>query len=110
VSDAIYNPEAVRVGYAMNKAAITALMRHVAKRFGHEGIRANCIAPGLIVHAKVEAMMPAEFLEKSRQATANGRLGRPEDVAAMAALLLSDDGRHVTGQVIAVNGGTVMRA
>ena len=110
VSDAVYNSESVRVGYAMNKAAITALMRHVAKRFGHEGIRANCIAPGLIVHAKVEAMMPPEFLERSRLATVNGRLGQPEDIAAMAALLLSDDGRHVTGQVMAVNGGTVMRA
>lgn len=110
VSDAVYNSEKVRVGYAMNKAAITALARHVATRFGQEGITANCIAPGLIVHAKVEAMMPPEFLEKSRLATVNGRLGRPEDIAAMAALLLSDDGRHVTGQVMAVNGGTVMRA
>jgi NAD(P)-dependent dehydrogenase (short-subunit alcohol dehydrogenase family) len=110
VSDAVYMSETVRVGYAMNKAAITALMRHVAKRFGHEGIRANCIAPGLIVHDKVEAMMPPEFLENSRLATVTGRLGRPEDIAAMAALLLSEDGRHVTGQVISVNGGTVMRA
>jgi NAD(P)-dependent dehydrogenase (short-subunit alcohol dehydrogenase family) len=110
VSDAVYMAESVRVGYAMNKAAITALARHVAKRFGHDGIRANCIAPGLIVHAKVEEMLPAEFLENSRRATVNGRLGRPEDIAAMAALLLSDDGRHVTGQVMAVNGGTIMRA
>jgi NAD(P)-dependent dehydrogenase (short-subunit alcohol dehydrogenase family) len=110
VSDAVYMAEPVRVGYAMNKAAITALMRHVAKRFGHDGIRANCIAPGLIVHDKVEAMMPPEFLEASRQATLTGRLGRPEDIAAMAALLMSEDGRHVTGQVLAVNGGTIMRA
>jgi len=110
VSDAVYMAEPVRVGYAMNKAAITALMRHVAKRFGHEGIRANAIAPGLIVHDKVEAMMPPEFLENSRLATVTGRLGRPEDIAAMAALLMSDDGRHLTGQVISVNGGTIMRA
>jgi len=110
VSDSVYMAEPVRVGYAMNKAAITALMRHVAKRFGHEGIRANAIAPGLIVHDKVEAMMPPEFLEASRQATVTGRLGRPEDIAAMAALLMSDDGRHVTGQVMSVNGGTIMRA
>lgn len=110
VSDAVYMAEPVRVGYAMNKAAITALMRHVAKRFGHEGIRANAIAPGLIVHEKVEAMMPPEFLENSRQATVTGRLGRPEDIAAMAALLMSGDGLHITGQVINVNGGTIMRA
>jgi NAD(P)-dependent dehydrogenase (short-subunit alcohol dehydrogenase family) len=110
VSDAVYMAEPVRVGYAMSKAAITALMRHVAKRFGHEGIRANAIAPGLIVHDKVEAMMPPEFLENSRKATVTGRLGRPEDIAAVAALLMSEDGRHVTGQVMAVNGGTIMRA
>jgi NAD(P)-dependent dehydrogenase (short-subunit alcohol dehydrogenase family) len=110
VSDAAYNPEPVRVGYAMSKAAIIALMRHVAKRFGREGIRANAIAPGLILHDKVEAMMPPEFLEKSRAATLTGHLGRPEDIAAMAALLMSEDARHVTGQVMAVNGGTIMRA
>ncbi|MDG2003559.1 MAG: SDR family NAD(P)-dependent oxidoreductase [Novosphingobium sp.] len=110
VSDAVYMAEPVRVGYAMAKAAITALMRHVAKRFGHEGIRANAIAPGLIVHDKVEAMMPPEFLEASRLATVTGRLGRPEDIAGVAAMLMSEDGRHVTGQVMSVNGGTMMRA
>ncbi len=110
VSDAVYMAQPVRVGYAMAKAAITALMRNVAKRFGKEGIRANCIAPGLIVHDKVEAMMPADILENSRKASMIGELGRPEDIAAMAALLLSEDGRNVTGQVMAVNGGTVMRA
>lgn len=110
VSDAVYMGEPVRVGYAMCKAAITALMRHVARRFGSEGVRANAIAPGLILHDKVEAMMPEEFLELSKQQTLTGNLGRPEDIAAMAALLMSEDGRHVTGQVMAVNGGTVMRA
>lgn len=109
-SDAAYIGEPVRVGYAMNKAAILALMRHVARRFGREGIRANAIAPGMILHGKVEAMLPPEFLKQSEDQTQTGFLGRPADIAAMAALLMSEEGRYITGQVISVNGGVIMRA
>ncbi|MCB2060839.1 MAG: SDR family oxidoreductase [Novosphingobium sp.] len=109
ISDAAYLGMSERVGYSMSKAATTALMRHVARRFGRDGIRANAIAPGLIVHEKVEEMMPADFLESSKASTLTGNLGRPSDIAAVAALLMSEDGCHVTGQIINVNGGSLMR-
>lgn len=104
-SGAAYMGEPVRLAYAMSKAALHALMRHVARRFGREGIRANVIAPGVILHPRMAAEVIAAFSE----ATLTGTLGTPEDVAAMGALLLSDEGRYITGQVIGVDGGNPLR-
>src|SRR5262249_32835593 len=59
-SGAVYAGEPLRVAYAMSKSAGHALMRHVARRFGPDGIRANVIAPGVISHARFEAVIPAE--------------------------------------------------
>jgi NAD(P)-dependent dehydrogenase (short-subunit alcohol dehydrogenase family) len=102
---------AQRVAYAMSKSATNALMRHVAARYGREGVRANCIAPGTIMHAKLEAELPAEFKDEAlRGIPLKTRLGRPSDIAGMSALLMSDDGAFVTGQVISVDGGLTMRA
>ena len=85
-------------------------MRHVASRHGAYGVRANCIAPGSTLHERLER----ELDEATKQwcldlAIVKSRLGRPEDIAAMAALLMSDEGFYITGQVIGVDGGVVMR-
>ena len=109
-SGAAHMGEAVRVAYAMSKAAIHALMRHVARRFGPDGIRANVIAPGVISHRRFEAVISPEIANAFRQATAiKTRLGSPSDIAAMGALLMSDEGSYITGQVISVDGGNSMR-
>jgi len=99
----------VRVGYAMSKAAILPLMRHVASRFGPQGIRANAIAPGVILHPRISAAMPEAVKADFARDTALGRLGTPDDIAAVGALLLSDEGGFITGQVYAVDGGGFMR-
>jgi NAD(P)-dependent dehydrogenase (short-subunit alcohol dehydrogenase family) len=110
-SGAAYAGEPVRVSYAMSKAAVHALARHVAKRFGGQNIRANVIAPGLIAHAKFKAILTKDMTDQLRRNTPlQSRLGEPEDIAAMAALLMSDEGGYITGQVINVDGGAVMRA
>jgi NAD(P)-dependent dehydrogenase (short-subunit alcohol dehydrogenase family) len=101
--------EPVRPSYAMAKSAIHALMRHVASRWGREGIRANVIAPGVVMHPTLEAATGPQFAEWAMQGVKGTRLGRPEDIAAMAALLLSDEGGFVTGQVISVDGGGTIR-
>ena len=99
-----------QVAYSMSKAAGQALMRHVATRFGPQGIRANTIAPAMTLHAGIEALVPPHMIDWARGAAAiKARVGRPEDVAAMGALLLSDDGSYITGQVISIDGGTTMR-
>ena len=109
-SGAAYMGETVRLAYAMSKVAVHALARHVARRFGPDGIRANVIAPGVITHPRFEAVMPQEMSEAFKEAQAiKARLGAPEDIAAMGALLMSDEGSFITGQVISVDGGTIMR-
>ena len=109
-SGAAYIGEEVRVAYAMSKTAVHALMRHVARRFGPNGIRANVIAPGVISHPRFEAVITPEMANAFMQSTAiKTRLGSPADIAAMAALLMSDEGSYITGQAISVDGGNSMR-
>ncbi len=99
-----------QVAYSMSKSAGHALMRHVARRYGAQNIRANTIAPALTMHSRIENLVGPETIEGARMAAAiKERVGRPEDLAAMGALLLSDDGSYITGQVISIDGGTTMR-
>lgn len=109
-SGAAYVGEGTRPVYAMGKSAIHALSRYVATRWGKQGVRSNVIAPGLIVHDGVRAAVPQAMLDGALQGLRAPRLGEPADIAAMAALLLSDDGAFVTGQVISVDGGGTIRA
>lgn len=95
--------------YAMGKAAIAALMRQVASRWGPRNVRANVVAPGLTLHPNVVAVIGEDKLAVWASEIPLPRLGTPDDIAAMAALLLSDDGSYVTGQVISVDGGRLMR-
>lgn len=107
-SGAAHAPDKVRPVYSMSKAAIHALMRHVAVRWGGDNIRANVIAPGVIITPKLEPMAELKKWSLNRLAIKT-RLGREEDIGAMVAHLVSDDGAFITGQVISVDGGSTMR-
>ena len=108
-TNSIYNGAADLLGYAMSKAPILPLMRHVATRYGPDGIRANAISPGLIIHPRLEAVLSETALAGYAGAAPVKRLGRPKNIGAVSALLMSDDGDFITGQVIAVDGGSFMR-
>lgn len=108
-SGAAFVGEAERVAYAVSKAGINALMRHVASRWGKAGIRSNAIAPGMVMTAGALEHIPPEVQAALIQAGRSPRLGYPEDIAGMTAFLLSDDGYWVNGQVISVDGGITMR-
>lgn len=108
-SGAAFMGEPLRVAYAMSKVAVHALARHVANRYGRDGIRANAIAPGVISHPRFEAVISPEMAKEFADRTPVGRVGRPVDIAAMGALLMSDEGSFITGQVLSVDGGTSMR-
>ncbi len=107
-SGAAFAGEPVRPAYAASKAGLTALTRHVAAKWGRRGIRCNAIAPGIVeTEASQSAMGPA--WEKLAKFNPTGRNGRPEDIAAMAAFLVGPDADWVNGQVLCVDGGTLMR-
>jgi NAD(P)-dependent dehydrogenase (short-subunit alcohol dehydrogenase family) len=101
--------EPSRVAYAMAKSGLHALLRHVASRWGKQGIRANAVAPGLVLTDAVRRAMSEEARAQVLAITRSPRLGTPEDIAAAVAFLLSDDGAWINGQVLAVDGGVTMR-
>jgi NAD(P)-dependent dehydrogenase (short-subunit alcohol dehydrogenase family) len=108
-SGAAFVGEPTRPAYAMAKSGINALVRHIASRWGKEGIRANAVAPGPVLTDNVRSGMSPEVLDQYLQATRSRRLGRPDDIAAMVAFLASDDGEWVNGQVFGVDGGVLLR-
>ncbi len=106
-----YSGASTRVSYQMSKAAELALMRHIARKYGPKGIRCNAIAPGLIWHYKFdENPMPDGIVDQTRaRQMIKSRFGKPDDIAALGALLLSDDGSFITAQTISVDGGVTFR-
>ena len=108
-SGAAYVGEPVRVSYAIAKSGINALMRHVASRWGKEGIRSNAIAPGLVLTDGSRASMDEPWQARMIELGRSPRLGRPADIASMVAMLMSDDGDWINGQVLSIDGGITMR-
>jgi NAD(P)-dependent dehydrogenase (short-subunit alcohol dehydrogenase family) len=100
--------EPTRPCYAMAKAGLNALVRHCASRWGREGLRANAVMPGLVITPEKRDTMPKDFQEQVLAAGRSTRLGEPEDIAAMVALLASPDGAWINGQCIAVDGGSTL--
>jgi 3-oxoacyl-[acyl-carrier protein] reductase len=90
--------------YAASKAGISALTLGTARAMAPHGIRAVAIAPGVI-----ETPMTANSDHESVKAEIPlGQIGQPEDVAHCALFLASDEARHITGEIIDVNGGLFM--
>ncbi len=96
-----------QANYAAAKAGLVGMSKALAQEVAARGITVNVIAPGFIATAMTEALK-----EDQRAALASriplGRLGRPEDVAAAAVYLASDEAGWITGAVLHVNGGMAM--
>jgi NAD(P)-dependent dehydrogenase (short-subunit alcohol dehydrogenase family) len=97
--------ESTRVAYGVSKAALNQLTRHLAVRYGRDGIRANAIAPGFILTATAAANVPAEIQQRLADANPTRRLGTPTDIARAVVFLCSDASSYVNGQVLHVDGG-----
>lgn len=95
--------------YGMSKAALAQLARNLAVEWGPAGIRANAIAPGLI---DTELAKPfhadPELLARRMAMTPLRRMGKVDEVAAVALLLASAGGAFITGQTLVVDGGTLI--
>ena len=96
-----------QANYAASKAGMIGMAKAVAAEVAGRGVTVNCIAPGFI-----DTAMTQDLNEKQRDAALDrvpaGRFGLPEDVAAAAVFLASDEAAYVTGQTLHVNGGMAM--
>ncbi len=93
--------------YAASKAGIMALTSSAARELGPHNINVNAIAPGQIDTPRWRDARTDEQIERTVQGTAVKRMGRPEDLAALALLLASDASSFITGQTITVDGGSL---
>jgi 3-oxoacyl-[acyl-carrier protein] reductase len=93
--------------YAASKAGLIGMMKSVGAEYARRNVTANCIAPGFIATPMTDALN-----DKQREGILGkvpaGRLGTPEDIAAAAVYLASNEAAYVTGQTIHVNGGMAM--
>lgn len=99
---------AVRTGspYGMSKAAITQLTRNLAIEWAADGIRVNAVAPWYIRTQRTATKLAnSEYLEEVIAHTPLGRVGEPEEVAAVIAFLCLPASSYVTGETVAVDGG-----
>jgi 3-oxoacyl-[acyl-carrier protein] reductase len=93
--------------YSASKAAVIALTKSLGKELATSGVLANVITPAVIA-TPMNASTGPEALAHITSLIPMGRIGRPQDIAAVAAFLLSDDASYMTGQSVAVNGGAIM--
>lgn len=90
--------------YAASKAGLEGLTRASAIELGPSNITVNAVAPGFVRTERLE-MLPRDVVERAKKRAVLGRLADPEDVAKVVAFLCSDEARHITGQVLVVDGG-----
>lgn len=109
VSDLVDDPVVPYHDYATAKSALVGFSRQLAAEFGPQGVRVNCVAPGLVHPTAGSAGTRASFRDAVMAATPLRRLARPEDVAGAVVFLASPASAFVTGQVLLVDGGRVMR-
>lgn len=108
-SDLAEHPIVPYHDYATAKAALVGFSRHLAADLGPSGIRVNCVAPGLVWPTDASRDTRESLREQLAGQTPLRRIATPEDVTGPVMFLASDWSRFMTGQVLYVDGGLVMR-
>ena len=93
-----------QANYSAAKAGLIGFTRALAKEVGSRNITVNAVAPGFIT-TDLTRELPAELLERARQAASIQRLGTPDDVAPAIVFLASKEAAYITGQVLGIDGG-----
>jgi 3-oxoacyl-[acyl-carrier protein] reductase len=93
-----------QTNYAASKGGEVAMSKSLARELGKFNVNVNVVAPGMVM-TDMAANIPPEFLTKAMDETVLGRFATPEDCADVVAFLCSDRSRHITGEVIKVDGG-----
>jgi len=106
-SSSVHSGSARMAAYVAAKSGVVGLTKVLALEFSPKGITVNTIPPGFIDSPMLRDTVERGFvdLEQQTRQTPVGRIGRPEDVAAACAFLVSEEAGYITGQVIGVNGG-----
>jgi NAD(P)-dependent dehydrogenase (short-subunit alcohol dehydrogenase family) len=94
--------------YAASKAGLIGLTRQMARELGPDDITVNLVAPGVTLTDWVERNLGAERVTAAAASAPLRRAGTPEDIAGVISFLLSQDARHITGQVLSASGGAWM--
>lgn len=94
--------------YAAAKAGVIGFVKSLAREVASRGVTVNAIAPGFI-ETDMTAVLPDDVKSQFIASIPAGRAGTPQDVAGVAAFLVSDDAAYLQGQVIAVDGGVTMQ-
>lgn len=103
-----YEGNKVLMDYAATKGALVTLTRSLSENLVSKGIRVNAIAPGPIWTPLIPASFPANQVGKFGTSSPMGRPGQPAELAPAYVYLASDDSSYVSGQVIHINGGTIV--
>jgi 3-oxoacyl-[acyl-carrier protein] reductase len=96
-----------QANYAASKAGLVGLTKSLAKELAGRGVTANLVAPGFIT-TDMTASIPQDLREAMLRQIPLGRLGQPEDVAAVVTFLCGDAAGYITGQTLVVDGGMTM--
>jgi 3-oxoacyl-[acyl-carrier protein] reductase len=103
-----YTPGFGIANYAASKAAVAGLTRAASVELGPYNVNVNAVAPGF-VRTELLGTLPPQVLADAERESVLGRIAEPEDVAHVVVFLCSDEARHITGQVIFVDGGLTLR-
>ena len=106
-SVAALRPRKMQIHYASAKAGVIAFTRCCAEAFAPHNVRINCVAPGLI-DTEMAKVLPPEARQAVVEQTPLGRLGTPEEMAAVIRFLLSEESSFMTGHTLVASGGRIM--
>jgi 3-oxoacyl-[acyl-carrier protein] reductase len=93
-----------QTNYAASKGGMIALTKSLARELGRFDVNVNAVAPGMVA-TRMMRLLPGEFHLAAEEEAVLGRIARPEEVADVVAFLCSDRARHITGEVVRVDGG-----